>query len=163
MMRRSPMKPGTKPLQRTAFGRKPADTTGVLRVQAFDREKKARKSMRSKQRAVTTEEKALWSRLASLGCIACMKDGVYQPVVSIHHVDGRTKAGCHRLVLPLCAGHHQDGTGEDKALVAVHPYKARFEARYGTQAELMARCAHLLNLRPGYVPAAQNNTETENV
>jgi hypothetical protein len=40
-------------------------------------------------------------------------------------------------VLPLCAGHHQDGTGNNKELIAVHPYKARFEARYGAQMKLL--------------------------
>ena len=64
--------------------------------------------------------------------------------VSIHHIDGRTKPGAHRKVLPLCAGHHQDGTGNDKSRIAVHPYKRRFEARYGSQMELKALCDALL-------------------
>ncbi len=33
-------------------------------------------------------------------------------------------------------------------LIAVHPDKGRFEARYGTQAELMALCADLLGAQP---------------
>jgi len=117
-------------LKRTAFARKPAGD-------------KKRSGMKSKQRAVTPAEKAHWDKLAALGCIACMKDGLFNPHVSIHHVDGRTKPGCHMLVLPLCAGHHQDGTGA-AGLVAVHPWKARFEAMYGTQQELMTYCAELL-------------------
>lgn len=139
-MKRSPMKRSTKPLARTPFRSKPAT------------EKKAapapRARMKSKQRPVTAAEQEYWDRLASLGCIACMIDHVHQPEVSIHHVDGRTKPGCHMLVLPLCAGHHQDKTGNDKTLIAVHPDKARFEARYGTQEELMARCAALLEILP---------------
>jgi hypothetical protein len=74
---------------------------------------------------------------ALVGCIACHLDGRPTDYVSIHHIDGRTKPGCHRLVLPLCAGHHQDGTGNDKELIAVHPFKARFEARYGSQLHLL--------------------------
>jgi len=42
-------------------------------------------------------------------------------------------------VLPLCAGHHQDGTGAP-GLIAVHPYKARFEERYGKQSDLLEMC-----------------------
>lgn len=105
------------------------------------------KGLRTKQRARTPQEIELHDRLAGLGCIACMKDGKFTSYVSIHHVDGRTKPGCHLLVLPLCAGHHQDKTGEDKTLIAVHPWKARFEKRYGQQLELVAECMALLGVR----------------
>ena len=49
----------------------------------------------------------------------------------------------HLRVLPLCAGHHQDGTGIP-GLIAVHPWKRRFEDRYGSQDELLQRCHGLL-------------------
>jgi hypothetical protein len=138
------MPPRKAPLKANAFAR--VDRVEAREVSKLKRTAPPRKAaMKTKQRAVTTEEKAFWDRLAALGCIACMKDGVYQPIVSIHHVDGRTKPGCHKLVLPLCAGRHQDGTGEDKSLIAVPQWKARFERIYGTQKELMAICAALLN------------------
>lgn len=89
------------------------------------------------------KEKELWNAIAGLGCIACIKDGRFNPYVSIHHCDGRTKPGAHKKVLALCAGHHQDGTGAID-LIAVHPYKARFEAKYGTQEELMEETKQLL-------------------
>jgi len=164
MMRRSPLKPGAG-FKSRAFARgeriearevsklkraSPMASTGMLSVQSHQRTAKTRKAgLKSKERAVTAAEKLLWSRLAALGCVACAKDGNFNPHVSIHHVDGRTKPGCHQLVLPLCAGHHQDGTGQDKTMVAVHPWKARFEARYGTQAELMDECAQLLFEKQG--------------
>jgi hypothetical protein len=177
MMRRSPLKPGAG-LKRTAFARgeriearevsklkrtSPMPSTGMLSVQSHQRTAPKRKAtLKSKERAVTTAEKLLWSRLAALGCVACKKDGNFNTHVSIHHVDGRTKPGCHQLVLPLCAGHHQDGTGEDKALIAVHPWKARFEARYGTQAELMDKCAQALGEQlPAAAPLATTSNNTE--
>lgn len=92
----------------------------------------------------TKSDKLYWDRLASLGCIACLIDGINSPDVSIHHIDGRTKPGAHRKVLPLCAGHHQNGTGNDKTIIAIHPYKRRFEARYGSQTALKAMCDGLL-------------------
>jgi hypothetical protein len=46
---------------------------------------------------------------------------------------------------PLCAGHHQDATGEDKTLIAVHPDKAQFEQRYGPQTGLLALVHAQLN------------------
>lgn len=86
---------------------------------------------------MTKDEKEYQSQVAAIGCIACLLDGNHNPVVSIHHCDGRTKPGCQLKVLPLCAGHHQDGTGNDKTMIARHPYKARFEAKYGTEEQLM--------------------------
>jgi hypothetical protein len=134
-MKRSPLRPG-KPLVRKT----------PMKLASFSRAGAPLKRMRMKssQRSVTAAEKLLWDRLASLGCIACLKDGVHNPLVSIHHIDGRTKPGCHKLVLPLCAGHHQDGTGPDKSLIAVHPWKTQFETRYGSQMDLLAECKSML-------------------
>lgn len=83
----------------------------------------------------TRAEKLYWSRIASVvGCIACRMDGNINMYVSIHHIDGRTKKGAHMRVLPLCARHHQTG-GEDAP--SVHPWKSRFEEKYGTQEFLL--------------------------
>lgn len=142
-MKRSPMPPRHVPL--LSGGRlsssRPSDDEAKLRRKS--------KGLKTRQRAVSAQEKLYWNRLATeIGCICCMIDGHYNPVVSIHHIDGRTKPGCHLLVLPLCAGHHQQGTGPDPTLIAVHPTKARFEQRYGTQLELKARCDFLLGMLP---------------
>jgi hypothetical protein len=92
----------------------------------------------------STAEKEFWSRLATeVGCIACRLDGQMNPLVSIHHIAGRTQSGAHMKVLPLCAGHHQDGTGA-AGLIAVHPWKKRFEQRYGSQMDLLAQCKDML-------------------
>jgi hypothetical protein len=90
---------------------------------------------------MTKDEKAHQAAVAALGCIACRIDGRTNTHVSIHHTDGRTKAGCEMKVLALCAPHHQTG-GEDAP--AIHPWKRRFEAKYGTQAELLAITERLL-------------------
>ena len=92
----------------------------------------------------TKAEKQHWDKVAQLGCIACRIDGYRNPLVSIHHIDGRAKKGAHMKVLPLCAGHHQNGTGNDKNMIAVHPYKARFEAEYGKQEELLAKVMKMI-------------------
>ena len=92
----------------------------------------------------TLSEKALQNRIAQLGCIACLHDGVFNDQVSIHHIDGRTKPNAHTKVLPLCAGHHQDGTGH-AGLVAVHPWKTRFEKQYGNQYDLLDEVMKRIN------------------
>ena len=96
-----------------------------------------------KGRSATVKERELHSRIAALGCIACRIDGVFNDRVSIHHIHGRTKKNAHKMVLPLCAGHHQDGYGPVK-MTAVHPYKKRFEKEYGLQDELCAWAYELI-------------------
>jgi hypothetical protein len=149
-MNNSTLKPGkgfgprTKPMSR---GKSPKATAGLLRVAAVQREAKT-KSMKSrgmKGRAPTAAEQAFMDKIAALGCRACAQDGIENPDCSPHHIDGRTKPGAHFLVIGLCAGHHQKGTGNDKTLIAVHPDKARFEARYGTQRELLAECIAIIS------------------
>lgn len=121
--------------------RTPMKSSGQLTRAPFKKAPAKRSTLKTKQRAVTPLENAMWDRLAGLGCIACMKDGRYNPHVSIHHVDGRTKPGCHLLVLPLCGPHHQD---DGSGALAVHPWKARFEKRYGQQLDLVNECMALL-------------------
>jgi hypothetical protein len=135
MMRRTPMRRSGFKQRAGPSPCKPASPKAIV---------KKSPGMRTRQRTVAAEEKALWDRLArEVGCIACRQDGIFNDHVSIHHVDGRTKPGCHRKVLPLCGPHHQD---DGSGAIAVHPWKARFEARYGTQDELMLMCAALLGL-----------------
>lgn len=94
-----------------------------------------------KGRAPTAAEKRYHDRIASIGCIACKIDSIENDQVSVHHVEGRTRPGAHMKVLPLCFFHHMpNGAGVE----SVHGNKARFEAKYGTQAELMEMCWDIL-------------------
>lgn len=86
-------------------------------------------------------EQAHQSAVADLGCIACRIDGICTPWVSIHHVEGRTKPGCEMKVLALCGPHHQTG-GEEAP--AIHPWRRRFEQKYGTQKALLEMTENLL-------------------
>lgn len=105
-----------------------------------------------KGRTPTVEQKRFHDMLATeIGCIASRLDGFFDPVVSIHHIDGRTKPNAHWLVLPLSAGNHQDGTGAP-GRIAVHPWKARFQARYGSQDDLLRQCIEILIERGCDVP-----------
>lgn len=99
-----------------------------------------------KGRTPTAAEQRFMDAIGSLGCLACAKDGNVNPWISLHHIDGRTKPGAHMKVIGLCAGHHQDGTGADKSMIAVHPWKARFESAYGTQYELLEAAKQRLGI-----------------
>lgn len=105
-----------------------------------------------KGRPVTVEQKRFHDMLCTkIGCIASRKDGFFDPICSIHHIDGRTKPWAHWLVLPLSAGNHQDGTGAP-GRIAVHPWKTRFQDRYGNQMDLLRECIEILLERGCDVP-----------
>lgn len=99
-----------------------------------------------KGRTPTAAERRIMDKIGGLGCIACLKDGITNPFISLHHIDGRTKPGAHLLVLPLCAQHHQQDDTDPMGRVAVHPNKARFEAKYGTQRELLAEIMEMIGV-----------------
>jgi hypothetical protein len=90
-----------------------------------------------KGRTPTTAEKAHMNLVGNMPCIACEKDGYYNNHISLHHTDGRTKPGAHFNVLPLCAPHHQHDDTDPMGRIGIHPYKARFEDKYGTSEELL--------------------------
>lgn len=140
-MKRTAFKPSTVALKRTGFLR-----TQMKEVGAVVRIRKAMKSNGMKGRAPTAEESRFMSAIASLGCLACAKDGIVNPWISLHHIDGRTKPGAHMLVLGLCASHHQQDDSDPMARLSVHGHKAQFEARYGTQRQLLAEAKAKLGL-----------------
>lgn len=88
------------------------------------------------KRAPTAEEKAWMDDCVETGCIACWLDRVPHRPTAIHHiVEGGRRLG-HKFSLPLCdPGHHQGG--QSLGLVSRHPWKARFEERYGSERELL--------------------------
>lgn len=98
-----------------------------------------------KGRAPTATERKFHDMLCSVvGCAACrFGHNMVTHYVSVHHQRGRVQTLAHYFVLPLCAGHHQAGTGATW-MTAVHPDKARFEKRYGTEEQLLRLCVLFL-------------------
>lgn len=88
-----------------------------------------------KGRSPTAEEKRFMQKVAESGCLICwIYEGVYSPA-EIHHIEGKTKEGAHKKILPLCYLHHREGSNT-LGYVSRHPHRAEFEARYGTEADL---------------------------
>ncbi|WCE10176.1 MULTISPECIES: Ref family recombination enhancement nuclease [Pseudomonas] len=100
-------------------------------------------SMAMKGKTLSAAEKRFHNAVSSLGCIARRLDGRLNLLVSIHHIEGRAWSGAHLRLLPLRASRHQDGTGMP-GLIAIHPWKRRFENRYDAQDKLLQRCHGLL-------------------
>jgi len=161
-MKRSPLKPSTKPLERRTPMRQagfprassktpaagaglksafpPAVTANHAREPKLPRLSKPMRSRGMKGRPPTAEEARFMDRMGKLPCIACQKDGWTNHVISLHHIDGRTKPGAHFLVLPLCGPHHQQDDTDPRGRISLHGHKKPFQARYGTERELLAEC-----------------------
>lgn len=166
MMRRSPLKQGSAlerktPMKSNGFARadrKEAQAVAKLRnaiapaAPAFPRNRepkppklpKPMKSRGMKGRPPTAEEARFMDRMGTLPCIACQKDGQTNHTISLHHIDGRTKPGAHFLVLPLCGPHHQQDDTDPRGRMSLHGHKKPFQARYGTERELLAECIAML-------------------
>jgi len=89
------------------------------------------------KKAPTVAERAWMDWIVARGCVACQRDGLGHRAAAVHHIlRGGQRMG-HLHTLPLCdPGHHQGG--QPLGMVSRHPWKARFEARYGTEHELLA-------------------------
>ena len=81
--------------------------------------------------------------ISQVGCIVCkLLYDAYTPA-EIHHIDGKTKPGCHTLTIPLCYEHHREGSNNEM-YVSRHPFKAEFVKRYGTEMYLLEKTKELL-------------------
>lgn len=107
-------------------------------------------------RKATAAEKVIMDALGKLPCIACHQHGKESPLISLHHIDGRTKPNAHKKQLPLCRWHHQDAApAEDRAtypwLVPVHASgivggPKEFNEQNGTELELMEKAYALAGI-----------------
>lgn len=89
-----------------------------------------------------TKREADWmDKIVRLGCVACFIDGHAPRTTAVHHMlRGGVRMG-HLFTIGLCdPGHHQGGT--EFGLISRHPYKARFEERYGPESQLLAITQH---------------------
>lgn len=127
------------PLRRTPFKRKP-----LGQREPVMKSTSKLKSRSIKGRAPTVAERERMDKIAALGCIACRHDGITNPWISLHHIDGRTKPNAHMQVLPLCAPHHQQDDTDPLQRPSVHGRKETFTARYGAELELLAECMKLI-------------------
>lgn len=101
------------------------------------------------KRTPTADERRWMDAITAYGCIACRMDGLGVVPPAVHHIlRGGRRIG-HRFTLPLCdPGHHQNG-GE-RGMVSRHPWKSRFEERYGAELHLLAALQDELGFEGAY-------------
>lgn len=106
------------------------------------------KRQRPKGRTPTAQERRHMDAIGALPCCCCARFGREQPVISLHHTEGRTAPGCHSKVLPLCLYHHQRAAPPEvrARYPDLVPYHAdgnlggpgAWEAIFGPQAAMLA-------------------------
>lgn len=93
--------------------------------------------------APTVAEIKWMDAITALGCIACILDGHPGTPGAVHHLLRGGRRMGHMHTICLCdPGHHQNG--QERGMVSRHPYKARFEARYGSEDMLLGRTQKLV-------------------
>lgn len=143
-MKRSPMKrslpPPRKPakvIEYTPRPRTPAQPVLVAdgKARMVVPVPKAEKAKPGK-RTPTVDEQRWMDAIVAYGCVACRIDGNGFVPAAVHHIlRGGVRMG-HLFTLPLCdPGHHQNSS--DKR-ISRHPWKARFEQRYGSEDHLLS-------------------------
>jgi hypothetical protein len=102
------------------------------------------KRMRQGKVAPNAEEQAWMDRARAFGCVVCFLQTGLRTPAAIHHILSGGRRMGHLYTLPLCdPGHHQASQTPEK--ISRHPHKARFEAAYGTELELLACLKVLLS------------------
>jgi hypothetical protein len=92
------------------------------------------------KRTPNKAEREWMDAIVASGCIACRLDSLPAKGLpcAVHHILSGGRRMGHLFTLPLCdPGHHQNGG--QFGMVSRHPWKARFEAQYGSELSLLAR------------------------
>ena len=96
-------------------------------------------------RALTVADKERGAKLRELGCIVCINDHGVHSEPAIHHIDGKTKPGCHQLTIPLCGRHHQvPDNNKPPQWFNFHGKRREFEDAYGTEWKLLDQVNRLI-------------------
>ena len=91
---------------------------------------------------MTKAEKKWMAAVADLGCIVCLDEHGYVPC-HVHHILVAGKRSGHLNTIGLCPTHHSSGIRNAFA-VSRHPFRREFEARYGTEWELLLKTKELI-------------------
>ena len=90
---------------------------------------------------VNKEQKRFQDAVRAAGCIVCRGEGVDSPC-EIHHILSGSRRLGEDYVLGLCQIHHRGQINTAEA-VSRHPWRREFEARYGTELELLEKTREL--------------------
>jgi hypothetical protein len=160
-MKRSPFKPTGKPLQRKkamargtvelksskpmARGKSTLATTQPMRRTGKPMASVGQRAKRMRQGKIppNAAEQAWMDKARAFGCVVCFLQTGLRTPAAIHHILSGGRRMGHLYTLPLCdPGHHQASPTPEK--ISRHPHKARFEAAYGSELDLLDTLKALL-------------------
>jgi hypothetical protein len=95
----------------------------------------------------TKAEQQWMDAITQLGCIVCHLQGRGYVPCAVHHILSGGKRIGHKATLGLCDPGHHKNAPSDSGEVSRHPTKAQFEAKYGTEEELLEKTMQLLAIR----------------
>ena len=101
-----------------------------------------------KSHTPTAEEREWMGAIVEMGCCVCLREMDVQTPAEVHHLMGKTKRGSHLLTIPLCYAHHRSGLTNDR-VTSRHPFKNRFEDRYGSEQDLYQWTVNTIGQRNG--------------
>jgi hypothetical protein len=85
-------------------------------------------------------------RITDLGCIVCWKEFGHFTPGAVHHPLMNGRSAPDEQAICLCDPGHHKGAPSDCGQVSIHPDKARFVERYGTEEELLEETKRRLGL-----------------
>lgn len=94
----------------------------------------------------TKDEKRWMDAITRLGCCVCLGEGLGPSKAVVHHITSGGRRRGHLHTIPLCPSHHNSGLN-NSFIVSVHPWKSRFQARYGSEEELLERTRRMVEAR----------------
>jgi hypothetical protein len=99
-------------------------------------------------RKPTEDEARYLDDVASLGCIICLLYlNIKDSPAEIHHVEGKTKQGCHFKIIPLCAPHHRIPANALDGYVSRANGKKAFEQAYMPEEDLILLTQEAVKLK----------------
>lgn len=90
-----------------------------------------------------TKDERAYMQACKEFCIVCYMQGHGKNPAHFHHMLSGGKRISHLHGFGLCPTHHNSGVN-DFVAVSRHPYKATFEKRYGTEAQLLEKTRELV-------------------
>jgi hypothetical protein len=97
---------------------------------------------------VATKAEREWlNAITRIGCIVCRLQGLGATPAEPHHLLSGGRRMGHLFSIPLCYLHHRGGRNDDE-VVSASQNKRRFEARYGSELELLERTRELVAASP---------------
>lgn len=91
-------------------------------------------------RKPTKAEQDWLDQIVQINCIVCHLEKLGATPAEVHHTNGGDN---HFDTIPLCFPHHRAGKDVEK-YTSRHPFKKKFENRYGTDKELLQKTREII-------------------